>query len=303
MTVRRIARGLDLVNFYWQRKVLGQSIPLLASFKLTYRCNINCQGCPFRLRNQEDNAHMSWEQATTSLRELRAAGTRIVVFEGGEPLIWRDGDHSINELVLYAKQLFPTVAVTTNGTLPLEVPADILWVSLDGLKERQDRLRSDSFDRVMDNLQRSTHPRLFIHFTMNKENWRDLEGLLALLSDIPVVKGTTVQLFYPYGQGEAPLALSPAERRAALETALRLKGAYPILNSRSTLRAMIKNDWVCHSDILINADPSGEITKGCYVRNRGHINCRDCGFTPVAEASGALDLHSGSLWAGCRIFL
>ena len=28
-----------------------------------------------------------------------------------------------------------------------------------------------------------------------------------------------------------------------------------------------------------------------------------CGFTPVAEASGALDLIPGSLWAGWKLFL
>jgi hypothetical protein len=53
---------------------------------------------------------------------------------------------------------------------------------------------------------------------------------------------------------------------------------------------MIKNTWVCHDDVLINAEPSGSITAGCYVKNRAEVKCGDCGFTPVAEASGALDL-------------
>jgi hypothetical protein len=39
------------------------------------------------------------------------------------------------------------------------------------------------------------------------------------------------------------------------------------------------------------------------VKSRGRINCPDCGFTPVAEASGALDLNIGSLLAGSRVFL
>ncbi len=304
MTRRRIIRGLDLFNFFWQRKVLRQKIPLLASFKLTYRCNINCLGCPFHLRAHDGNdVQMTWEQALAALAILKGKGTRIVVFEGGEPLLWRDGVHTLNGLVLNAKKLFSTVAVTTNGTLPLDVPADILWVSLDGLPATQDRLRSDSFAQVWQNLKAAHHPKLFIHFTMNSENWRDLEGLLELLDELPVVRGVTVQLFYPYGQGEAPLALLPEERRAALENVLRLKNKYPILNSRRSLRAMIANDWRCHDDILINVDPDGHVTTGCYVRNRGPISCPDCGFTPVAEASGALDLYPGSLLAGCRVFL
>jgi MoaA/NifB/PqqE/SkfB family radical SAM enzyme len=263
---------------------MGHSIPLIASFKVTYHCNLYCRGCPFHFRAQE-------------------AGTRIVVFEGGEPFLWRDGVHDINELIYHARELFSTVAVTTNGTFPLDTPADLVWVSLDGLREKHDTLRSDSFDRILGNLQRTGHPRVFIHFTMNRENWRDLEGLLALLGTIPAVQGTTIQLFYPYGQGEAPLALSREERRTALGEAIRLKDTYPIMNSRSSLKAMMENDWVCHDDILINVDPNGEITRGCYVKNRGRINCRDCGFTAVTEASGALDLNTGSLIAGCRVFL
>src|ERR1035437_4791638 len=193
---RRIIRILDLLKFFWLRKVCGQKIPLLASFKVTYRCNIRCLGCPFHLRAHTGDAHMTWEQALVALKTLKEQGTRIVVFEGGEPLIWRDGGHTFNELILQAKKLFPTVAVTTNGTLPLDVPADILWVSLDGLKETHDRLRCGTFDTIIHNLHRATHPKLFVHFTMNSENWRELEGVLKLLKEVPAVRGLTVQLFY-----------------------------------------------------------------------------------------------------------
>ena len=303
MLNRRIMRGLDLLGFFWQSKVLRRKIPLLASFKLTYRCNINCRGCPFHLRAHDDEAQLTWDQALAALATLKEAGTRIVVFEGGEPLLWRDEGHTLSELVLYAQKLFTTVAVTTNGTLPLAVPADILWVSLDGLPATQNRLRSGSFDRVWQNLKTAQHPRLFVHFTMNSENWRDLEGLLEMLRELPGVRGVTVQLFYPYGQGEAPLLLRPDDRRAALLNVLRLKNKYPLLNSRRSLWAMITNDWLCHDDILINVDPDGRVTRGCYASSRGPINCPDCGFTPVAEASGALDLHPGSLLAGWRIFM
>jgi MoaA/NifB/PqqE/SkfB family radical SAM enzyme len=303
VTGRRIIRGLDLCNFFWQRKVFRRKIPLLASFKLTYRCNINCQACPFHLRAQDANSHITWEQALAALAILKERGTRIVVFEGGEPLLWSDGGHTLNELVLYAKQRFYTVAVTTNGTLPLDVPADILWISLDGPPAIQNRLRSGSFARVWQNLKTAHHPGIFIHFTLNSENWRDLEELLVMLAELPVVRGVTVQLFYPYGQGEATLSLPPAERRAALQNVLRLKKTYPILNSRRSLQAMIANDWRCHDDILINVDPDGQVTEGCYAKSRGPVSCPDCGFTAVAEASGALDLYPGSLLAGCLVFL
>ncbi len=53
----------------------------------------------------------------------------------------------------------------------------------------------------------------------------------------------TVQLFYPYGQGEASLALSDLERKTVLEEVVAMKKqGFPILNSAGRLTAMINND-------------------------------------------------------------
>jgi MoaA/NifB/PqqE/SkfB family radical SAM enzyme len=295
---------LDLSRFYFQRKILGLQIPLLASFKLTYRCNLTCLACPFHLRSASEKEPILWSQAISALRALWRTGTRMVVFEGGEPLLWKDGSHRLHDLVDEARRRFLRVAVTTNGTLPLDVPAHTIWVSLDGTKEIHDRLRSDSFDRVCSNLRATKHPRVFVHCTINRQNFRDLENLASWIRDIPTVRGMTIQFFYPYNQGEESLALSPEERRMAIAKLLELKKrGFPILNSAGRLSAMVENRWRCHDDILINVDPDGSVTKGCYVKNRGKINCDACGFTPVAEASGALDLIPGSLWAGWNLFL
>jgi Fe-coproporphyrin III synthase len=300
----RLPWPLDLSLFFLQRKIQRHKVPLIASFKVTYRCNLACLACPFHLRSNEENPQISWNRAIQSLESLYRLGTRIVVFEGGEPLLWQEGRHSLPDLVGYARKRFLRVGVTTNGTLPLDVPADILWVSLDGLKETHDELRSGSFDRVLANLVAARHARIFIHCTLNRRNWPDVEELAKWVQDMPTLQGMTVQFFYPYNQGENDLTLSPSERRAAIEKLLELKRrGLPILNSAGRLRAMAQNRWRCHDDILINVDPDGRITKGCYVKSRGKINCGECGFTPVAEASGALEFLPGALYAGWRIFL
>lgn len=302
--MRLIRRLAPFPAFFIRRKIFGQKIPLLASFKVSYRCNLSCLACPFHQRAGEEGAQMSWPVAKASLDALKHRGVLIVVFEGGEPLLWRDGRYTLHDLIDYAKSRFPRVGVTTNGTFPLNAPADILWVSLDGLKDSHDRLRSRSFDEVWSNLHTARHRRLFVHFTINRKNRHDIRPLLEKLKDIEAFRGMTVQLFYPYGQGEAPLALSAGERKMVLEEVIAMKkDGLPILNSSGRLRAMIGNDWRCHDDILVNVDPDGAITQGCYVRSRGRVNCRDCGFSPVSEASGALDLLPGSLLAGWSIFL
>ncbi|MBN1614462.1 MAG: radical SAM protein [Deltaproteobacteria bacterium] len=293
---------VDLPVFFARRHLLRQKPPLLASVKLTYRCNLQCLPCPFHLRSGSEGDPMGWEQALTSLGHLKRLGTKIVVFEGGEPFLWRDGRRDLKDLVRRAQRLFPCVAVTTNGTFPLDCPSDVLWVSLDGLKATQDRLRSHSFDRVWANLQTARHPRLRVHMTLNRENWRETEAMLLALRSVPAIGGVTVQFFYPYGQGEASLVLSPEEREQAVEMLLYLKRRYPILNSTGCLKAMLDNRWRCHDDLLVNVDPDGSVTQGCYLKNRGAIDCRLCGFTPVAEASRALVGRPGSLLAGWRCY-
>jgi len=295
---------LDLSHFYFQRIIRGRKIPLLASFKITYRCNLACRACPFHLRAKDKNSRMSWKTAVHAMESLYNMGTRIIVFEGGEPLLWQDGSYRLHDLVHYARKRFLRVAVTTNGTLPLDLPADILWVSIDGMKEAQDKLRSNSFDRIHANLRTTQHPRVFIHCTLNRLNWQDVESLAKWTQNMPTVQGMTVQFFYPYNQGEDDLALSKENRRAVIEKLIELKKrGFPILNSTGRLKAMMENQWRCHDDILINVDPDGTITKGCYVKSRGKINCASCGFTPVAEASGALGFIPGAILAGWRLFL
>ena len=82
---------ISLSSFMIQRKILGRKLPLLASFKITYRCNLTCRACPFHLRTDEDNRQMSRETAIQTLENLRRPGTRIVVFEDGGPAKSHDG--------------------------------------------------------------------------------------------------------------------------------------------------------------------------------------------------------------------
>lgn len=211
---------LSLAGFYFRRKILRQSLPLLASFKLTYQCNLACRACPFHIRAQNIGSCMNWGRAVALLAELHRIGCRIVVFEGGEPFLWRDGDRGLRNLIWYAKTLFLRVCITTNGTFPLDVPADVIWVSIDGLRETHNLLRSNSFDTIWENLLGAPHRNILIHYTVNRMNWLDVELLLKKIRDLPSVCGMTVQFFYPYGQGEEDLFLEGTERKKAIENLL-----------------------------------------------------------------------------------
>ncbi len=294
----------NLSDYYFRSKILRRKVPLLASFKITYKCNLYCKPCPFHTRANQEKSTIGWSEAVQVLEKLYREGCRILVFEGGEPLLWQDGKHNFSDLVNLAKKFFLKVAVTTNGTLPLDVPADLVWVSLDGLKKTHDMLRSNSFDSVWNNIQSSCISKLLVHFTINRINMLEIEEFLLMLKNAPAVRGVTFQLFYPYGQGEEDMSLTQEEKRTALQKVIYLKQkGFPIFNSINSLKSMLSKKWRCDESILINVDPDGTITKGCYAKNRGEIKCSECGFTPVAEATGALRLQPGSIRAGWKIFL
>ncbi|MGC9323330.1 MAG: radical SAM protein [Desulfomonilia bacterium] len=303
-----MARGFltsltDLAWFSVRTRILGHKIPLIASFKLTYRCNLSCRACPFHTRSSEIHSHIDWETAMRSLRELKKRGCLIVIFEGGEPFLWSDGDHTFRDLVTSARELFPCVGATTNGTLGFDVPADILWVSVDGLEDTHNFLRSNSYQRVLHEISSCRHPNLLVHYTLNRLNWREFGECATTMLSLTAVKGITVQIFYPYGQGEDDLTLSTDDRRQALMSVMNLKrSGYPIMNSAWSLNAMMTGHWTCHDWLLANVNPDGSIDQGCYVRGRGNMDCSLCGFTPVAEASGAFSLVPGSLKTGWSLF-
>jgi MoaA/NifB/PqqE/SkfB family radical SAM enzyme len=238
------------------------------------------------------------------LDELHRTGVRIVIFEGGEPLLWKDGEASLGHLVRLARRRFIAVGVTTNGTLPFaDLDADVVWVSLDGLRETHDALRGPSFDRAiahMTEASKAGRP-AYANVTINRLNAAEIPRLVRQVA--PLVRGFTFQFHYPYGRGEEDLVPSPETRRNVLRELGELKReGLPVSLSHACLGALERGDWTCHDFLLANVEPDGSVAQGCYVRNRGKVNCALCGFAAHVEISLAFDLHPQALWAGWRIF-
>jgi len=294
----------SMAQFAIRAALFGERAPLLASFKLTYRCNLRCPGCPFHDRVSEPGSHMSWPQAVSAMDELEEMGCRFVIFEGGEPLMWEDGARSFADIAAEARRRFLRTGVVTNGTVPLDSSTDILWISLDGPEEVHNALRDNSWDALMRNLESCDHQRIYAHCTVSRANVASLEDLASAISALRKIRGITFQFFYPYDQGERELTLTREERELAVRTILRLRDDHGVrvLNSRGTLREMAGNDWRCREWLLANVHPDETVSTGCYVRGHGEVRCEDCGFTPVAEASRALGFHPGAIRAGMRVF-
>ncbi|MCX7769994.1 MAG: DUF3463 domain-containing protein [Proteobacteria bacterium] len=289
-------------KYYIETKINKKRKPILAGYKITYNCNLQCVHCPYWRRVYPDP---SYKEAIDIIKKMHEMGARILIFEGGEPLLWKDKDENknIRDLILFAKKLFFSVGITTNGTIKLvDIPSDVIWVSFDGLKETYKKIRGDFFDRIIENIKNSNHKNLLVNITINRINENELEEMVKFIS--PFVKGITIQFHYPYGIKEDDELFIPLhERPAIIDKLINLKKqGYPISDSYSTLNAMKDNSWICHDWMLINANPDGTITQGCYLKSRGEILCDMCGFAAHVEISKAYDLSLSSINVGRKIF-
>jgi MoaA/NifB/PqqE/SkfB family radical SAM enzyme len=278
-------------------RLLGWREPLLAGLKVTHHCNLHCRACPFW---KKDGSGITFHQAQGAMRQLHEEGVRLLVLEGGEPFLWRDGEHTLVDIVAEARRLFFCVGITTNGTLPLESQADILWVSIDGLRENHNYNRGPIFDKMIANIEASSHPKLFANITINRRNWQEVPELVKFLA--PKVKGITIQFYYPY-EGTEDFFLPFPERRKVLDQLIALKNeGYPVSDSVSALEALKDNSWLCHPWLIASVEPDGTITHGCYLRNRAQISCANCGFAAHAEISLAYNWNWKAIKAGGEIF-
>lgn len=286
--------------FYYLQSLLGQKNPVLGGMKLTHACNLTCKHCPFWKKKGES---LSFEQVLSCMLTLYSWGVRILIIEGGEPFLWRDGTHDIRDVINEARKLFFSVGVTTNGTFPIEVDSDIVWVSIDGLKETHDRIRGDSFDSAIANIETSSHPRIYAHVTINALNWKEIPDLVKFLSS--KVKGITIQFHYPYESDVADdkLLLPFDHRREVLDKLIALKKQdFHVADSYACLKALKDNRWKCHPWMIASVDPDGTMKRGCYVKDRGPISCEHCGFAAHTEISLAYSGVIGAMLAGRKIF-
>lgn len=274
--------------------------PVLAGFKITNKCNLKCAHCPYWRRGDHD---LTFGRVIEILKKLKSMGVKIIIFEGGEPLLWRNGAFTIDEVLAEAKKLFLSVCITTNGTFPWnDLPLDKVWVSLDGTREIHDSIRGQGiFDRVMLNIVHFGPKKLMISTTINSLNKHDIPEMVRMLKGL--VQGITIQFHYPYSGLPDPLFITVEERKAVLTNLIKLKkDGYPVANSETSLRQLMTPKWDCIHELLANAEPDGSIFHGCYLKNRGPRNCELCGFSAHNEMSLAFQGHIDAILTGARIF-
>lgn len=266
------------VPYGWRFFVLRRPGPLIFGIAPTDRCSLGCMGC--RVANTGRPA-MTWEQLAGTMRDARERGFRELYFTGGEPMLWADGDRTLEDAVAEARRLgFLHVHVYTNGLLGLDSPADLMWVSMDGLPGTFEQRRGDHFRQVEEAIRRSGHPRTAVIYTIDRNTAAGVEPFLEWVRDtrLPVL-GVMFYFHTPY-YGYDELYLDAAERAPMIDRLLGCRrDGLPILNSRAGLRALRSGHWPRRLPMAAVADVDGE---SVCCRAPDEV-CPDCGYSVCTE--------------------
>jgi len=165
-------------------------------WNLIRRCNLTCRHCYASAVDKDFPGELTTKQVFSTMENLRDFNVPVLILSGGEPLMRPD----IFDISAYAKELGFYVALSSNGTLIddkniNQIAAanyDYVGISLDGLGATHDYFRrlEGGFDLALRGakLCRDAGLPVGIRFTMTRENYQDLPGLLDLVEQEKIDK-------------------------------------------------------------------------------------------------------------------
>ena len=293
---------LYYATWFFKSKVLRQRRPLQSVIFITDRCNLNCIHCNV-VKTGPDCISKTFEEVKADLEFCYELGSRIIDFEGGEPHLWTDGDKDINSLIDLARKIgYFSITVTTNAQLPITAKSDLIWVSIDGMRENHDIQRAPgSFDRALKYIAESDHPNMNVNMTITARNYRDFEAVVQMVTDNPHLRRMSFSFYMPYESRE--LCVSPEIRNRIIDSALRLKKeGHAIMNSNAGLNLL--------RDPRQYADKRQCWITNFIMSNGTHFDecpgaaaglCQECGFGMGAEMTLLWKLHPEMVKAGLSV--
>jgi Fe-coproporphyrin III synthase len=285
-----LARLRYYVPYAWRFTVTRTAGPLIYGLAVTDRCNLSCRGCHVSNNGQGD---LTYAQIAEKLDSAYRRGCRELYFTGGEPLLWRDGERTLEDAIALARAVgYFHVHVYTNGTQGLNSSADLVWVSMDGLPGTYETRRGDHFAEVEGAVRALPHPKTIVIYVIDRSTASGIGEFLRWVRDTCLpVEGVMVYFHTPY-YGMDELYLDAEERAVIIDGLLALKReGLPLINSRAGLRALQSGDWPRRMPVALVADVDGE---SVCCRASDDV-CPDCGYAACTELSEAQRLRPSAV--------
>ncbi|MCX8131874.1 MAG: radical SAM protein [Clostridia bacterium] len=260
--------------------------PILATIILTDKCNLTCKHCAVNNINCKIYPYKSIVQ---EMHMLHKQGIRILFFCGGETFLWEDDGKNIRDLVVEAKKIgFLIVNVVTNGTFKIDLPeADLVLLSLDGAKENHNRIRGDTYDKIINNISNATSNNICLYMAINKINFNDIEEVSRISREQKNIRAVSFNFHTPYPNTEY-LCLSVEEKKNACKRIeCLIKQGYPIFNLKSAFKYIVNNSFrtPCYQCLVI--EDGKQYICGRCVDIEGL--CEKCGYFFAAEYAMVFD--------------
>jgi Fe-coproporphyrin III synthase len=279
--------------------ILGKRKPIAAGVPLTDCCNLSCKHCVVKKGNR---GHFPYTIICDWIDRLYTAGARVLYLQGGEILLWQDGDKRPDDVIAHArKRGYFHIAAVTNGTMPIDLQTDALWVSFDGPPKIHDDIRgTGAFEKLRENVSASSHIRIFANFTLNRINAAYLGEMVSEVNAIPNFKGISINFHTPY-VGVEQLALSRKDRADCVATLLSLKkSGVRILNSVAGLKALASGNYArpLRTIRLVEQD---RVFDCCWGREQPGV-CEQCGYGIIAEMASMMRARPSALIQAFSLF-
>ncbi|QZY55851.1 radical SAM protein [Crassaminicella profunda] len=261
---------------------LKQKKPILGTIILTDDCNLSCKHCAV---NNIQKKMYSYESILKEMESFYDEGIRILFFCGGETLLWEDQGKNVKDLIKVARKIgFYIINIVTNGTIDLDLPeADVIFLSLDGKKETHNLIRGDTYDKIMENLEKAKNSNICIYMAINKLNYKEIEDVSKLAKNHPHIQSISFNFHTPY-EGTEYLSLTKENKKESVNTIKKMiKEGYPIFNLYSALDIYLENNWErpCYQ-CIVSEDYKRYICGRCE-EVKGL--CEECGYLFAVEFS------------------
>ena len=217
--------------------------PILGTVILTDKCNLKCKHCS--VNNVTAVVH-PYRQIKEEMQTLYSMGVRILFFCGGETFLWRDGEITLRDLVVEAKEMgFLIVNVVTNGTFSIDLPeADLILLSLDGDRERHNLIRGDTYDTIMENIKNAASDNICFYMAVNKINKETVRDVCITARDTKNVRAVSFNFHTPYPDTRE-LALTRNEKVECCGVIEEMmKAGAPVFNLKSAFPYLINNNFL-----------------------------------------------------------
>ncbi|MGD0461934.1 MAG: radical SAM protein [Tepidisphaeraceae bacterium] len=295
MTVKQWAAA---VLYGFRLLALRQKSPLFVGLVMSDRCNLDCFYCQTKNLGR---SHFTYTQVATTILDAYRRGHRFLYITGGEPTLWKDGEHTLADVVALARQNgFFSVFVYTNGTHPLNIAHCGYVVTVDGPKRIHDAIRGGTWELIMDNVRAATPGSIYVSITLTQANVAYLEEFVREITHTGLFRAITFNLLTHQPDFVREHGFDRTQRENVLDDLWNLKQrGYPIALSHAAYRALRKNSFR-RPIPQIEVITSQRIFPCC--RDVFHPEvCENCGYSGCAEVSQILALKPSAILEGLRI--